>query len=89
MGNSTGNFQEYFDVIKSSPQMQGGFIWDWVDQGNKTRDLSGRTFWAYGGDLGSGHLHNDENFCSNGLVLKIMIGSTVRLLLKIISASKI
>jgi beta-galactosidase len=68
MGNSTGNFQEYFDVIKSSPQMQGGFIWDWVDQGNKTRDLSGRTFWAYGGDLGSGHLHNDENFCSNGLV---------------------
>ena len=68
MGNSSGNFQEYFDVIHTSPRMQGGFIWDWVDQGFKSKNANGKTFWAYGGDLGSGHLHNDENFCSNGLI---------------------
>jgi beta-galactosidase len=68
MGNSNGNFQEYFDIIRSSPHMQGGFIWDWVDQGYKQTDKSGNVFWAYGGDLGSYNLHNDENFCSNGLV---------------------
>jgi beta-galactosidase len=68
MGNSSGNFQEYFDIIKSSPHMQGGFIWDWVDQGIKSTDVNGRTFRAYGGDLGAGHLQNDLNFCANGLV---------------------
>jgi beta-galactosidase len=68
MGNSNGNFQEYWDVIHSSKHMQGGFIWDWVDQGYKTKDESGNTFWAYGGDLGSFNLHNDENFCANGLI---------------------
>lgn len=68
MGNSSGNLKEYFDIINSSPQMQGGFIWDWIDQGIKTKDLNGKAFWAYGGDLGSGGLHNDENFCGNGLV---------------------
>ncbi len=68
MGNSSGNFQEYFDIIKSSPHMQGGFIWDWVDQGYKTKDENGKTYWAYGGDFGAGHLQNDENFCANGLV---------------------
>ncbi len=68
MGNSSGNFQEYFDIIKSSPHMQGGFIWDWVDQGLKAKDANGKTFWAYGGDLGAGHLYNDNNFCANGLV---------------------
>ncbi|MEP7323316.1 MAG: glycoside hydrolase family 2 TIM barrel-domain containing protein [Saprospiraceae bacterium] len=68
MGNSNGNFQEYFDVIRSSPHMQGGFIWDWVDQGLKTTDPFGKVYWAYGGDLGSHHLQNDENFCANGLV---------------------
>lgn len=68
MGNSNGNFQEYFDIINSSPHMQGGFIWDWVDQGIKTKDENGTPFYAYGGDLGSKDLHNDENFCDNGLV---------------------
>ncbi|NTE03116.1 DUF4981 domain-containing protein [Agrobacterium tumefaciens] len=68
MGNSSGNFQEYFDIIRSSKHMQGGFIWDWVDQGIKTKDASGKTFWAYGGDLGGFLLQNDENFCANGLV---------------------
>lgn len=68
MGNSNGNFQEYWDIIMSSDHMQGGFIWDWVDQGLKTEDENGNTYWAYGGDLGGFDLQNDENFCANGLV---------------------
>lgn len=68
MGNSSGNFQRYWDIIMSSKHMQGGFIWDWVDQGIKTTDAIGKTFWAYGGDLGGLNLQNDENFCANGLV---------------------
>ena len=68
MGNSTGNFQYYFDIIATAPHMQGGFIWDWVDQGIKAVDESGREFWAYGGDIG-GHVYaHDQNFCANGLV---------------------
>ncbi len=68
MGNSNGNFQEYWDIIHSSKHMQGGFIWDWVDQGIKTQTKDGRVFYAYGGDLGGYALQNDENFCANGLV---------------------
>ncbi|UYQ92406.1 DUF4981 domain-containing protein [Chitinophaga horti] len=68
MGNSTGNFQAYFDIIRSSPHMQGGFIWDWVDQGIKTETAGGRYYWAYGGDFGAYHLQNDENSCSDGLI---------------------
>ncbi|HEU4902968.1 MAG TPA: glycoside hydrolase family 2 TIM barrel-domain containing protein, partial [Flavisolibacter sp.] len=68
MGNSNGNFQEYYDIIRSSKNMQGGFIWDWVDQGMQTTTTDGRKFFAYGGDLGGYHLQNDENFCANGLV---------------------
>lgn len=68
MGNSNGNFKEYWDIIKNSKNMQGGFIWDWVDQGLKTQTADGRTFYAYGGDLGGYMLQNDENFCANGLI---------------------
>jgi beta-galactosidase len=68
MGNSNGNFQEYWDLIRSKPHMQGGFIWDWVDQGLQTQTSDGRLFFAYGGDLGGFYLQNDENFCANGLV---------------------
>ena len=68
MGNSSGNFQEYWDIIGTSKKMQGGFIWDWVDQGLKTKSADGKTFYAYGGDLGGLNLQNDENFCANGLV---------------------
>ena len=68
MGNSSGNFQEYWDIINSNKKMQGGFIWDWVDQGIKTTNKYGKTFFAYGGDLGSYAFHNDENFNANGLV---------------------
>ncbi|MRX69548.1 beta-galactosidase [Flavobacterium resistens] len=68
MGNSGGNFQEYWDIINSSKHMQGGFIWDWVDQGIKTKDANGKTFWAYGGDLGASKLQNDENGCADGVI---------------------
>lgn len=68
MGNSTGNFQEYFDIVRAYPHMQGGFIWDWVDQGILTKDENGDEYWAYGGDFGAYNYTNDENFCINGLV---------------------
>jgi beta-galactosidase len=66
MGNSTGNLQEYWDVIESNPHLHGGFIWDWVDQGIRKRDAPGKPFWVYGGDFGD--VPNDDNFCTNGLV---------------------
>jgi beta-galactosidase len=68
MGNSSGNFKTYWDIIRSSANMQGGCIWDWVDQGIATKDEAGRPYWGYGGDFGSQHFTNDENFCANGLV---------------------
>lgn len=68
MGNSTGNFQDYWDVIEKYPTMQGGFIWDWVDQGILTKNAAGEKFWAYGGDLGGFDFQNDKNFCANGIV---------------------
>ena len=69
MGNSVGNLKEYWDVIERYPQLQGGSIWDWVDQGlRKYVEADGvkRWFWAYGGDYGD--KPNDKNFCCNGLV---------------------
>ncbi|MFA6581614.1 MAG: glycoside hydrolase family 2 TIM barrel-domain containing protein, partial [Paludibacter sp.] len=68
MGNSSGNFQEYWDIIHNSKNLQGGFIWDWVDQGFEVTDEVGRKYWAYGGDMGSQNYTNDENFNHNGLV---------------------
>ena len=68
MGNSLGNLQDYWDVIEAYPNMQGGYIWDWVDQGILAQNEAGETYWAYGGDLGGGHLQNDTNFCINGIV---------------------
>jgi len=69
MGNSTGNLQEYWDVIESHPQLQGGSIWDWVDQGIQQKDDKGRIYYAYGGDFGPPGTPSDSNFCINGLVL--------------------
>jgi beta-galactosidase len=68
MGNSTGNLQDYWDAIEAHDQLQGGFIWDWVDQGIKKFTDDGRSFWAYGGDYGSADVPSDSNFCMNGLV---------------------
>lgn len=68
MGNSSGNFKEYWDIIRGSRHMQGGFIWDWVDQGFETYDENGKMYWSYGGDMGAQNYTNDENFCHNGVV---------------------
>ncbi len=68
MGNSTGNLQDYWDVIEKYDQLQGGFIWDWVDQGLMKSDGSGEKYWAYGGDYGDDDIPSDGNFCINGLI---------------------
>jgi beta-galactosidase/beta-glucuronidase len=66
MGNSVGNLKEYWEAIESHQGLQGGFIWDWVDQGLAKWDEKGIKYWAYGGDFGD--TINDMNFCINGLV---------------------
>lgn len=68
MGNSLGNFKDYWDVIRKYDVLQGGFIWDWVDQGLVAVTNSGQKYWGYGGDFGAAHLQNDANFCLNGIV---------------------
>lgn len=68
MGNSTGNLQDYWDVIEAHDQLQGAFIWDWVDQGYAKADGRGGTFWAFGGDFGPPDVPSDQDFCCNGLV---------------------
>ncbi|AQS94815.1 hypothetical protein BXQ17_12325 [Polaribacter sp. BM10] len=68
MGNSLGNFKDYWDVIRKYDVLQGGFIWDWVDQGLVTKTEDGKKYWGYGGDFGAAHLQHDGNFCLNGIV---------------------
>ncbi|MEC3908492.1 glycoside hydrolase family 2 TIM barrel-domain containing protein [Tamlana sp. 2201CG12-4] len=69
MGNSLGNFRDYWeDIIYKYPRMQGGFIWDWVDQALEAKDENGKKYWAYGGDLGAEKYEHDHNFLANGLV---------------------
>ncbi len=68
MGNSVGNLQDYWDVIEEYPLLQGGFIWDWVDQGLLKENEHGEQFWAYGGDFGPEGVPSDGIFCINGLV---------------------
>jgi beta-galactosidase len=80
MGNGSGDFPSYWDKIYSLPYLQGGFIWDWVDQGLRTPQQVlpaahyrkpgwfDKTFWAFGGDFGPPGTPSDDNFCCNGLV---------------------
>ena len=68
MGNSVGNLQDYWDLIEKYEVLQGGFIWDWVDQGLLTTNDKGEEYWAYGGDFGPVDVPSDGNFCNNGLV---------------------
>ncbi|MDD7068470.1 MAG: glycoside hydrolase family 2 TIM barrel-domain containing protein, partial [Prevotella sp.] len=69
MGNSEGNLKDYWDLIYKYDQLQGGFIWDWVDQTIAKTDDKGHKYWAYGGDMGFVGVVNDSNFCANGLVV--------------------
>jgi beta-galactosidase len=73
MGNSLGNFKEYWDVIEDPkyPTLQGGVIWDWIDQGLKVT-RNGKTFFAYGGDFEPDRVFDgktkDRNFLINGVI---------------------
>jgi beta-galactosidase len=67
MGNSMGNFKEYWELIYGNSQLQGGFIWDWVDQGIRTTK-NGKTIFGYGGDWGPEGVNSDNNFLCNGIV---------------------
>ncbi len=80
MGNSTGDMWSYWKQIYEKPYLQGGSIWDWVDQAlrqpvnRETRNKfvpvkpGEKTFWAYGGDFGPRNTPSDDNFCNNGLI---------------------
>ncbi|MDR1161029.1 MAG: DUF4981 domain-containing protein [Tannerellaceae bacterium] len=68
MGNSVGNLNDYWELIYKYDNLQGGFIWDWVDQTFAKKDEKGNEIWAYGGDMGFVGIVNDSNFCANGLV---------------------
>ncbi|ACS85063.1 glycoside hydrolase family 2 TIM barrel [Musicola paradisiaca Ech703] len=65
MGNSFGGFARYWQAFRQYPRLQGGFVWDWVDQA-LTRYDRHPPHWAYGGDFGD--TPNDRQFCLNGLV---------------------
>ncbi len=67
MGNSVGNLQDYWDIIEQYPVLQGGYIWDWVDQSLEYKDENGKPYLAYGHDFNP-DLPTDGNFLNNGLV---------------------
>ena len=67
MGNSNGNISAQWEAIYKYPNLQGGYIWDWVDQGLRQKDENGREYWAYGGDFGV-DMPSDGNFLCNGII---------------------
>ncbi|MDH5609935.1 MAG: DUF4981 domain-containing protein, partial [Cyclobacteriaceae bacterium] len=68
MGNSTGDLVDLWEFVYANRQVQGGFIWDFADQGLARYTADGEKYWAYGGDFAPAGYHNDENFCMNGVV---------------------
>jgi beta-galactosidase len=66
MGNSNGSLADYWDVIMSTPRLQGGFIWEWKDHGIRTTLPNGRRGFAYGGQFGEEP--HDGNFVADGLM---------------------
>ena len=67
MGNSVGNLQDYWNIIEKHDNLQGGYIWDWVDQSLEYKDENGKPYLAYGHDYHP-DLPTDGNFLNNGLV---------------------
>lgn len=67
MGNSEGGFAEYWELIRKYPNVQGGYIWDFVDQSIRWTGKNGKQIWAYGGDFNKTDA-TDGNFCDNGLI---------------------
>ena len=74
MGNSLGNFKDYWEVIENPeyPTLQGGFIWEWIDHGLQVTTRDGKTFYAYGGDFEPKSVfegrNKDRNFLLDGMV---------------------
>jgi len=66
MGNGPGALKEYWDIFYKYDRLQGGFVWDWLDQGIRTKDADGNEYFGYGGDFGDEP--NDRQFLINGLV---------------------
>ena len=64
MGNANGSLSDYWKAIESTHGLQGGFIWDWVDQGIAA-EMNGKKYWKYGGDFGE--FPHDADFCLNGI----------------------
>ena len=68
MGNSMGGFKEYWDLVRKYPKYQGGYIWDFVDQGMRDKSpITGREIFTYGGDYGQ-YPASDYNFNCNGII---------------------
>ena len=68
MGNSMGGFKEYWELIRKYPKYQGGYIWDFVDQGLRDKSpITGREIFTYGGDYGK-YPASDYNFNCNGII---------------------
>ena len=68
MGNSMGGFKEYWDIIRKYPKYQGGYIWDFVDQGLRDKNpATGKEIFTYGGDYGR-YPASDHNFNCNGII---------------------
>ena len=68
MGNSMGGFKEYWDIIRKYPKYQGGYIWDFVDQGLRDKSkITGREIFTFGGDYGR-YPATDHNFNCNGII---------------------
>lgn len=68
MGNSMGNLHDYWQIIEVYPLLQGGFIWDWVDQTFPLENDQGVKYWGYGGDLETADMYHDGNFSANGVL---------------------
>ena len=66
MGNSCGGLHDYWKLFYTYPSLQGGFIWDWIDQAIRTTSSEGKEYLAYGGDFGD--TPNDGTFAGNGLL---------------------
>ena len=67
MGNSVGGFKEYWELIRKYPNLQGGFIWDFVDQSVRWVGKNGVEIYAYGGDFNP-YDASDNTFCNNGII---------------------
>lgn len=66
MGNSNGNLYDQWKQIYKYPNLQGGYIWEWIDHAVKY-NKNGHEIWAYGGDFGKDQ-PSDGNFVADGIV---------------------